>query len=242
MTASSVPAARRTRPAVTDRRAVQDILPVAAAVTPLGIAVGATVATIGVPLPIAAASSPLLYSGSAQLTYLSLAAAGAGLLSIIGSLVLANARMLIYSAGLAAHFRGQPTWFRWLAPTFIVDQTFAIVMARNDLGDPRSFQRYWLTAGTLLGVAWLSSNGVGALIGTWIADVLPLEVAAPALFIGLLVPRVTDRRSLVVTLAAAAVAAITYGPLGAAALPTAMTVGVAAAMLPRRANRSEQPS
>ena len=242
MTALSVRAARPARSAVTDRRAVQDILPMAAAVTPLGIVVGATVATIGVPLPIAAASSPLLYSGSAQLTYLSLAATGAGLLSIIGSLGLANARLLIYSAGLSSHFQGQPTWFRWLAPTFIVDQTFAIVTARTDLDDRRSFRRYWLTAGSLLGIVWVAASGVGALIGTWIADALPLEIAAPALFLGLLVPRVTDRRSLVVTLTAAAVAAVTYGPLGAAALPCAIAVGVAASLFQRRRNQPEQPT
>jgi hypothetical protein len=42
---------------------------------------------------------------------------------------------------LAAHLRHQPTWFRWLAPHFIVDQTTAVASARGALAAPARFRR-----------------------------------------------------------------------------------------------------
>ena len=241
MTVASAAASRSRLGRIIDRGAVRDIAPVGVAVAPLGLVVGVTVVSLGVPGLIGSVSSPLIYSGSAQLTYLTLVAADGGIIAILSALLLVNARLVIYSSGLAPYFRGQPAWFRWLTPTFIVDQTFVVVAGRDDLRDPASFRRYWLTAGGLLGAMWTAATVSGVLAGPVIPEVLALDIAAPALFIGLLVPRIIDRGALAVASLAAAVAAVTYGSLGPLALPLAMLCGVIVATtnVQRRAARTE---
>jgi branched chain amino acid efflux pump len=53
-----------------------------------------------------------------------------------------NARLLLYSAALGDRFRAQPAPFRWLAPHFIIDQTYLMADARPALAG-RDFRRYW---------------------------------------------------------------------------------------------------
>jgi predicted branched-subunit amino acid permease len=210
-----------------DPGAIRDIAPMGVAVAPLGVVVGVTVVSLGIPRLVGQASSPLIYSGSAQLTYLTLVSADAGLMAVLGALLLANSRLIIYSSGLAPYFRDQPAWFRWLTPTFIVDQTYVVVAGRDDLRDPARFRRYWLTAGSLLGVIWTAATATGMVAGPLLQELFALDVAAPALFLGLLVPRIVDRGSLVVASLAGAVAAATHGVVGPLALPLAMLSGVA---------------
>jgi predicted branched-subunit amino acid permease len=216
-----------------------DIIPVAIAVAPLGFAVGVALTATQVPPAIAFVSSPLLYSGSAQLTWLTLATTGGGLLALIGTMMLVNARMLLYGAGLAPRFRDQPSWFRWLAPTFIVDQTYTKVIDRTDLGNPERFRRYWLSAGAILGVGWVGAITAGIVLGPVVPELVPLEVTAPALFVGLLVPQLRDRISVGAAATAGVVVAISHGPLGPAALPVAMLAG---GIVTARASRHPSPA
>jgi predicted branched-subunit amino acid permease len=209
------------------RAALRDVVPMAAAVAPLGVAVGVAIRGVGVPLLLGNLSTPLLFSGAAQLTLLTMVAGGASLLATLFGLLLANARLAVYSAGVAAHFRPQPTWFRWLAPTLLVDQTFLLVTSRRDLDRPERFRRYWLTAGGALGTVWVAAVVVGSTLGPLLPAAVPIELAAPVLFLGLLAPTLDGRGPRATALVAGAVALIGYAPLGPAALPVAIAVGTA---------------
>jgi predicted branched-subunit amino acid permease len=234
---------RRADPRI-DRAAVRDIIPITLAVAPLGFVVGVTIPALGVPRGVGLAAAPLLYSGSTQLTFLTLAASGASLLALLGTLLLVNARLIVYSAAMAPLFSEQPAWFRLLTPTFVVDQTYALVIDRVDLHEPARFRRYWLTIGAVLGTGWAGAIACGVLLGPVVPDVVPIELTAPALFIGLVVPKLRDRRSVGAALLAAATAAAGHGALGPAAIPVAMTVAITALALAdrRREPRSEAPS
>ena len=117
-----------------------------------------------------------------------------GVAVVVSSVVVINARLTLYAAALEPQFRRQPRWFRWLAPHFVVDQTFALATARDDLTDPVRFRRYWLSLGGLLGFVFVSLVATGAALGPRLASAgSALAFAPAALFLGLLVPRLTDR-------------------------------------------------
>jgi predicted branched-subunit amino acid permease len=224
----------------TARTAAGDLAPVLVGLAPFGLLVGVTAAATGIPAGPGTLGAALVYGGTAQLTAMTLHASGSGLAGILLAVAVVNARLLVYGAALEPMFRGQPAWFRWLGPHFVVDQTYLLAMGRrDDIGvDPRRFRSYWLWLGAVLAAAWLSCVGVGALVGPALPHWLPLGSAALAAFVGLLVPRLRDRPAAVAaaTAASAAVAA-RHLPTGGGVLVGSL-VGCLAAVWARRGRPS----
>ncbi|MGQ0577269.1 MAG: AzlC family ABC transporter permease [Pseudonocardia sp.] len=208
-------------------RAVLDTIPVALSIAPFGLVIGATAAQTGVPIALNTGAAVTVFSGAAHLAALTTLAAGAGLLTVVGTAALINARLLLYSASIEPRFRDQPRWFRWLGPALLIDQTFVMVLGRDDLDDPARFRRYWLTAGGVLMASWVAMVGLGGVLGPLLPVGSPLDAAAVAVLAGMLAPRLTTSRPAIVALAAlvvAVVAAPLPGGLGLAA-------GIAAGLL-----------
>ena len=143
------------------RAGLRDLAPALIALAPLGVVVGVTVHQTAVSTLVGVGGAPTIFAGTAQLSVLTLLKSGAGVLTIVASATLINARILLYAAVLEPHFRGQPRWFRWLGPHFLVDPTFALVTARQDLDSPGSFRRYWVSMGAVFVLAWTSLVAVG---------------------------------------------------------------------------------
>jgi predicted branched-subunit amino acid permease len=195
-----------------DRDAVRDVLPVAVSLVPFAAVIGVTIsqATL-VPVWVGMLAGPLIYGGSAQLAALTLSDAGAGLLTVVGTVVVINARLVMYGAAIEPRFRGQPTWFRWLAPHFLVDQTYTLADERPELSGA-AFRRYWGTVGLVLGAAWIGTMYLAVALGPVVPTDSPLTFAATAVFVALLVPRLRQpaaRRPAAI----AAVAAFVASPL-----------------------------
>lgn len=212
-----------------DRQGVRDILPVLVGVIPFAAVIGVNVAqTPAVPVWAGLLTGPLMYAGSAHLAAVTLLHGGAGLVTVVATVAIINARLSLYGAVIEPRFRSQPGWFRWLAPHFLVDQTFVLATARPPDDDPRRFRRYWITAGTVLGVGWTSAMVGAALLGPSIPADSPLTFASIALFIGLLTPRLREPSSRLPAAVAALVAVV------AAPLPNglALPVAIAAALVP----------
>lgn len=177
-----------------DRDAVRDILPVTLSVMPFAAVIGVTIAQArAIPAWAGLLAGPVIYAGSAHLAAVSLLDAGAGAATILATVAIINARLSMYGAVIEPHFRRQPTWFRWLAPHFLVDQTYALATARTDLEDPARFRRYWATIGVVLGTGWTAAMAAALMLGPVIPAHSPLDFAATAVFIGLLVPRLRER-------------------------------------------------
>lgn len=226
MTASiSIP---RSAPRHVARRAARDILPLAAAVVPFGTVVGVTLEHAGLTGPAALTGTALLYAGSAQLATLSVLIAGGGPLGAVLAGAIVNSRMLLYSAGLSGRFRHQPTWFRWLAPLTTVEQTFALATEVDGL-DQHGFRQYWVTIGAVLGGIWLAAVSVGMSLGSVLPDHNPMEVAAPATMVALLMPHVADRRMRRVALVAAVIAVAGRLLPGGTGLVVAIVIGLVVA-------------
>jgi predicted branched-subunit amino acid permease len=142
-------------------------------------------------------TAPLLVAGASQLTLISQLDAGEAALAAVTSALLVNSRFVIYGAALARRFSDQPRWFRWLGPSFVVDQTYALAARRSDaFRSPEDFRRYYLAASTLLWATWTVSVGAGVLAGPVLPSSLPLEFVFPAMFVALVVPMLKGRSEL----------------------------------------------
>jgi predicted branched-subunit amino acid permease len=225
------------RPPRFDRAAVRDVAPIALSLLPFATILGVTIGhSTVVPTWVGLLSGPLLFAGSAQLAALTLLDSGAGPVAVVATVLVVNARLAMYGAALAPRFRDQPAWFRWLGPHYLVDQTYALVDARPALtGD--GFRRYWLTAGAVLAVGWLTPMVAGALGGDLLPGRSALDFAAPAVLVALLVPRLRTRRARFPALLAAVVAVVASGlPYGLGVLAGAI-VGLLPSLLTDRSPR-----
>jgi predicted branched-subunit amino acid permease len=215
------------------RDAVRDVLAVAPTLVPFGVALGIVIASSTMGDAAGLLGAPLVYGGSAQLTATTMFQRGAGVLAIVGSALTVNARLLLYGASLAPRFRAQPTWFRLVAPHFIVDQTYLSASARPGHSGG-GFRAYWLSLGLGVMAVWSAAVGVGVLVGPQLPVLPHLTLVGTALFIGMLMPRIRDRPSLV-----AAITAGTAAPIAAQVVPAAgVLIGAAAGLLAATAANS----
>lgn len=179
------------------------------------------------------ASSVLVFGGASQLAAVVVIDAGGTALVAIGTILVINARHVLYSAVLRTRFVDAPRWFRWLGPYLLVDQVFAITETRPD-DDPLDYRlSHFLTGGLYWLGWWTVSVAVGVAVGLTAGDVVPdswsLEFSVPLLFLGLLVNAVRDRPGLVAAVVAG-VTAVVAGQLGppGAGLLVAAVAGVGA--------------
>jgi predicted branched-subunit amino acid permease len=207
-------------------QALRDLLPIVLAVAPFGLVVGMTIGEVGIAPGIGHLGSLLIFSGSAQLALLLIIDSGAGMATVLLTALVVSSRFVVYGAALAPSFRRQSRWFRWLGPHFLLDQTFGMATARTDLDDPDRFRAYWLTAGVGIGAAWIAATVGGSMLGSALPAGSPLEVAAPALFVGMLVPRLSDRRMVAAALVASGAAVALAGLPKGMGLPVAIVCGM----------------
>ena len=220
---------RHTRRADGVADAVRDLAPVVLGLAPFAMLIGVTAVRSGVGAGTGVLSSALLYGGSGQLTAITLMGSGAGAGAVLAAVTLVNARFLLYAAALEPHFRDQPRWFRWAAAHFVVDPTYAMVTRRRDLEDPARFRRYWLTAGGVLAVAWVAMTAVGGLLAPVLPASSALDVAAPAMFLAMLVPQLRARPALVGAGSAGVTAALASPLPSGLGLMCGIAAGVVAA-------------
>jgi predicted branched-subunit amino acid permease len=219
---------RRSRLPV-DARAARDILPVIGSLVPFGMLLGVAMGPLAIHPAGALVGTTLIYGGSAQLALATLVESGASNAAILAAVVIIQARLLVYGAALEPRFRDQPALFRWLAPIMIVDQTYALAAARDEeLPTPAAFRRYWLTMCGLLTLGWLGAVGAGMALGPVIPVTSPLRIAIPALFVGILAPRLTSSPAVAAAATAAAVAALCAGLPNSAGLIIGIVAGAVA--------------
>lgn len=108
-----------------DRDALRDVLPVLVGIAPFALVI-VSLSQLEMSLWPGLAASALMYGGSAQLAAMNLIAGAADIATILATVAVVNARLLMYGAALEPRFANQPRWFRWLVPQFIVDQTYTV--------------------------------------------------------------------------------------------------------------------
>jgi predicted branched-subunit amino acid permease len=237
MTVATATLSRATRlPWRVDRTAVTDALPLFAALAPFALLIGVAGSKSSDGAVAAWSGSVLLYGGSAQLSAMSLLDQSASMLTVVAAIALINARFLVYSATLASRFAQQPPWFRWGAAHFVVEPTFALTMARDDLDEPARFRRYWMTVSVVVLIGWSGFMAVGAAAGPVIPTVPAVTFLPTAALLTMFVPMMKERPSLIAA-GSGAVAALVVPLPGAARVLVAVVIGTAVAALADRSGR-----
>lgn len=197
---------------------------------PFGAMLGMTVIATGTDPLTELIGGAAIYGGSDQLTAVTLLGRGLNLVTVVLAAALVNARLLLYGAAIGDRFRCQPRVFRWLAPHFIIDQTFMLASARPEL-EGAAFRSYWRWLGGSVLIVWTGSIGVGMLIGPLMPPLPHLPLVEAALFVGLLIPRLTGRPVVLAAVVGGSVAGLVSMVLPSAGIISGAVAGVVAAMV-----------
>lgn len=208
------------------RSALVDVFPVVLGVIPFALTIGATAVTTTVSPFASWLGGPLIAAGSAHLTAISLLGVGTSAIGVVLAALVVNARLAAYSAVLAPRFAAQPTWFRWVGPYVLVDQTFALALTRDD--DGVAFRRYLVTVSVVLLGGWVTAISVGMALGPVIPAAWELWFTTPLLFTAMAVPSTKSRSGLVAALTGAVLALVLVELPSGLGLITAIVAGAVA--------------
>ncbi len=171
---------------------------------PASIAFGAMGIALHVPWPLILGLSLFAYSGALQSTVLGLSVTyNPGWLVILVALAV-NLRHILYGPHLESARSDWRPWHRWLISAFLTDELYAVGL------DPTLSLQDWSLIGIGLYLSWILGTGLGIFSARFIPPnwLVSLGLALPALFIGLLMPRLTHRAPWVAAVSAALLTAI----------------------------------
>ena len=208
------------------RRGVADIVPVVVGVIPFGLIAGVATVENGMGLAEALGFSTLIFAGASQLAAIDLLGQDAPALVAIGTVLVINLRMLMYSASLAPHLAHEPVRRRLGAAYVLTDQAYAMSLARfvTEPDEPRL--PYYLGTALPLWANWQLFTAVGAVLGSSVPDTIPLGFAVPLVFLALLAPAMYDRPTVAAAVSSGVVATAAAGLPANLGMPLAAVTGV----------------
>ena len=216
---------------------VRDVLPLMLGVIPFALVAGIAAVNAGLTLTEAVALSVIVFAGASQLAALDLLSANAPLAVVVGTAVVINLRMLMYSASIAPHFARYAARVRAALAYLLTDQAYALSVAEFAENDERSRWRYYLGAAASLWVVWQIGTVVGVVVGAGVPERWGLTFAVPLVFLALLVPAMKDRPTTAAGAAGGTVAVVAAGlPLNLGLLAGAVS-GVAVGLLAEAVGR-----
>jgi predicted branched-subunit amino acid permease len=137
-----------------------------------GLVTGVAMGKSGLPLPLMAFMSLVVFAGSAQLAVLPLMASGAPVWVVWATALCVNLRFMIFSAQWRAYFIGYPLGLRLRLAYFTADLNYVLFMRRFPEPRPAPEQLPYFWGGVALN--WTSWQ-VPSMIGIFLADAVPLH-------------------------------------------------------------------
>lgn len=172
---------------------IRAMLPNLLGIVPLGIAVGTAAAGSGLPDTAGWAASLLIYSGSAQFAAIDLLAHGASAVVVLTTVLVINARLLLYSAAMATRWRGMGRPSRLLAAYLLIDPSFIVGTQGYEQRRPAyAGHAHYFGGACLLWVSWQLATLTGSTICAVVPAGLHLDFLVPLYLVGLLVPKLTS--------------------------------------------------
>jgi len=203
---------------------VRDVSPLMLGIVPFALVAGIATVDAGLGLGEAVGLSVIVFAGASQLAALDLIGAGAPLAVVVGTAVVINLRMVMYSASIAPHFARYARGVRAALAYFLTDQAYALSVAEFGTNDDRSRALYYLGAAVSLWIVWQIGTVVGVVVGAGVPDAWGLTFAVPLVFLALLVPAMKDRPTTAAGVTGGAVAVVAAGlPLNLGLLVGAVT-------------------
>ncbi len=190
---------------------VRDVSPLLLGIAPFALVAGIAAVDAGLGLAEAVGMSVIVFAGASQLAALGLIGENAPLAVVVGTAVVINLRVVMYSASIAPHFADYGRRLRAGLAYLLTDQAYAISVAEFEANPERSRWRYYLGAGGGLWVVWQIGTVLGVVVGASVPDAWGLTFAVPLVFIALLVPAMKDRPTTAAGVAAGTVAVVAAG-------------------------------
>lgn len=175
------------------RAGIRDSTPFYLGIVPFAMITGIAAIEAGLSAEQAIVMSVIVFAGASQIAAFELISNSAPLVVVIGTAVVVNLRMLMYSASIAPYFTGYSRRVRAALAHVLVDQVYAMSIAEFSRNDSRDRLRYYAGLGVASWVVWSAGTTVGVLVGTGVPPALELSFAIPLVFIALLVPSLKDR-------------------------------------------------
>ncbi|QQR91821.1 MAG: AzlC family ABC transporter permease [Myxococcales bacterium] len=208
------------------KAAIKDILPLILGLIPFGLVTGVRAVEIGFSAIESGLLSVFVFAGAAQLAMLELFNAHAPWFVVIGTALVINLRMMMYSASIGQIFSTLSKKRRWLMSYVLTDQAFALSVFRQSRGfSGPMLQKYYLTVAFSLWGLWLAVTVIGALIGAVIPASWGLDFAVPLTFLALLIPGLRTSPQVFTALVAAT---FTLGLSPILPMKTGLLVGILA--------------
>ena len=205
------------------RRGLRTALPLAVSALPFGLVYGVVVVDSSISPWVGLAGSWLILAGAAQISMVELLHAGAAWPVVIGTVLVINTRMALYSAALAPAFSAFDRRWRWTLPYLLTDQAAVVSISEFEhRRDPRERRVFYTAAALLIAGFWWVGSVLGVLAGGSIPEETNIGFAVPAMFLALLVPSLSNRPTVLAAVTAAVVS------VAAAGLPNGVNITVAA--------------
>ncbi len=177
------------------RAGTRDVAPLLLGIVPFALVAGIASVEAGLDLGQAVGMSVIVFAGASQLAALELIGENAPLAVVVGTAVVINLRMVMYSASIAPHFARYGRRTRAALAYLLTDQAYALSVAEFSDDDRRSRWRYYLGAAVPLWIVWVIGTVTGVVVGAGVPESWGLTFAVPLVFLALLVPAMKDRPS-----------------------------------------------
>jgi 4-azaleucine resistance transporter AzlC len=200
-----------------------------------GVSFGAVAIAAGLEPIQAVTLSAVMYTGASQFALVAILAAGGSAPAAVIAAVLLGLRNAFYGVPVTNVLAPKGLTKLWAAH-FVVDESAAMAVSQTERRAGR--YAFWATGATLY-VFWVLGTLAGAVLGSGVdTRSFGLDAAAPAIFLALLLPQLTDGQKAVVALGAAAVSfgLISLTPAGVPTIAAA-AVAIAAGLTLRPAPR-----
>ncbi len=201
---------------------IKEELPILPGVMPFGMIYGVSALSAHIPPILAQAMSVIVFAGSAQFIIAQLVAVGTPPLVIIFTAFLVNIRHMLYSASLAPFVKRLSAHWKWLLAYLLTDEAYVVTISHYRQDSEQTHKHwYYFGAGLALWVTWQTSTAIGIFLGTQVPASWSLDFTSTLTFVGLAVPALKDRASIVSALTAGIIAILVY------ALPFKLGLGLA---------------
>ena len=189
-----------------------------------GLITGVAMGKSGLPLPLMALMSLVVFAGSAQLAVLPLMANGAPAWVVWATALCVNLRFMIFSAQWRPYFIVYPLWMRLRLAYFTADLNYVMFMRRFPVPKPAPEHLPYFWGGACTN--WLAWQ-LPSLVGIFAADAVPVHwgigFAGTLALLGLALSLLADRATGVAGAVAGCAAVAAY------ALPFKLNIVVAIA-------------
>lgn len=203
------------------RRGARDSIPLAIALTAVGIAFGYAAHAVRLTWWVAGLMSLTTYGGPSQFLAVGLIGAGAAVPAIIATVAVANLRYSLFALTLAPHLGDAPRGRLLPIAHGLADGSYALTMQRRARQRAPRLDRYLLGSILVSFAVWVPSTIAGDLLGSAVPGPVGygLAFATPAIFTVFLLDSVRDRIGVVVMLIAGVGTVLAHGALPAGVGP-----------------------